>query len=122
MGDKPDKKDASSDLETQLAAELEESLFGDLNAPLEDDDKVIPAPSKPKPKPRSAKPKNYDEIWRETAAENIHAAADTLAAIKDRERRNWLARLLEAIEKRLGPESLGHMKTLIQERQRKGKW
>jgi hypothetical protein len=122
MGDTSDKKKASSDLETQLAAELEKSLFGDLSAPLADDDKVIPVPSKPKTRPRPAKPKNYDEIWRETAAENINAAADTLAAIKDSERRNWLARLLEAIEKRLGPESLGHMKTLIQERQRKGKW
>ncbi len=122
MGDEPKRKDASSDLETQLAAELEESLFGDLNAPLADDSKVIPAPPAPKKKPRPAKPKDYDEIWRETATENLNAAADTLAAIKDSERQKWLTRLLEAIEKRLGPEALGHIKTLIQERQGEGKW
>ncbi len=121
MGDESKKKADSSDLESQLAAELEESLFGDLNEPLADDSKVIPAPSKPKPRPRPAKPKNYEDIWRETATENINAAADTLAAISDAERRKWLAFLVEALEKRLGPESLGHLNALIQERQRKDK-
>lgn len=123
MDDTSDKKAASGDLETQLAAELEKSFFGDLNAPLADDGEVIPAPSKPKKTARPAKPKKkFDDVWRETAMENINTAAGTLAAIKDNERRDWLVRLLKAIEERLGPEALDHMQNLMDDRRERGKW
>lgn len=119
MGDKSQRKENSSELEAQVAAELDASLFGDLEDPLEDDKNVLPTPSKPKQRP--VKPKNYEDIWRETATENIDAAADTLAAVADSDRRKWLAFLVEALEKRIGPESLDCMKTLIEERRRKEK-
>jgi len=123
MGDTSDKKAASGDLETQLAAELEKSFFGDLNASLADDGEVIPAPSKPKKTARPAKPKKkFDDVWRETAMENINTAAETLAAIKENERGDWLARFLKAIEQRLGPEALDHMQNLIDDRRKRGKW
>ena len=123
MGDTSDKKAASGDLETQLAAELEKSFFGDLNASLADDGEVIPAPSKPKKTARPAKPKKkFDDVWRETAMENINTAAETLAAIKENERGDWLARFLKAIEQRAGPEALDHMQNLIDDRRKRGKW
>ena len=123
MGEKSEKKQDATDIEVQVTAGLEEALFGDLEESLlvDDEQAAVPAPPKPKPKPRPAKPKNYDAVWRETAAENIDAAADTLAAIKADERQKWLARLIEAIEKRLGPEALGHMSALIQDRRKKQK-
>ena len=120
MNDRSKKKQDVEGIEAEVMAGLDESLFGDLGDVLETDEKkVIPAPAKPKPRP--AKPKDYETIWRETATENINAAADTLAAISDAERRQWLAFLVEALEKRLGPESLGHMQTVIKEHRRKGK-
>jgi hypothetical protein len=120
MGEKSEKKQDATDIEAQVTVGLEEALFGDLEECLLADDQqvVIPAPAKPKRKTRPVKPKNYDAVWRETAAENIDAAADTLAAIKADERQKWLGRLIDAIEKRLGPEALGHMSALIQDRRK----
>ncbi len=121
MGEKSEKKQNVNEVEARVTAELDDALFGDLDEPLlADDDMVVSAPSTPTPRP--ARAKNYDEIWRETAMENINAAADTLAVIKSSDRQEWLAHLIEAIEKRLGPESLDLMTALIQDRRRKGKW